>query len=132
MEIEKPTEILMEPIFPVIELFDRLVIAQIKFEKTQANKEELDWYLKQANNHQIANINVELGKLREIHLGIWNLEADLKTFQEHKHSLEEIGRRAIAIRNLNASRINIKNKIAEKLKCEVREIKHNHISDYQK
>ena len=30
--------------FPTIELYDRLAIAELKWEKTGANKEELEWY----------------------------------------------------------------------------------------
>jgi len=34
----------MTPLFPILELADRLAIAEIKFERTGANQAELDWY----------------------------------------------------------------------------------------
>ena len=33
----------MNPTFPVIELVDRLAIAEVKFQRTKANEEELQW-----------------------------------------------------------------------------------------
>jgi len=42
--------------------------------------------------------------------------------------LEEIGRRAIAIRDWNNKRLVLKNSAAELLKCDVREIKKDHLS----
>ena len=76
--------------FPTIELYDRLAIAELKWEKTGANKEELEWYQSQ---------------------------------------LTEIGRRAIAIRDMNNKRIAFKNTIAEKLNDPVREVKQDHLSE---
>ena len=60
---------------------------------------------------------------------IWNLEAELKTGRETELALEEIGRRAIAIRDHNNTRIALKNTMAEKLNCPVREIKKEHLSE---
>jgi len=118
-----------QPFFPVIELIDRLSIAELKFKKTQANYEELAWYQAQAHLYNFSSIEQELDKLKSIHSAIWQLEADLKSSNEHLHSLEEIGRRAIEIRNLNNQRIQLKNIIAEKLNCPVKEIKKDHLSE---
>jgi hypothetical protein len=114
--------------FPIIELVDRLCIAEIKHQRTNANLEELAWYKNQFNNIEVSKISLELELLKNIHNQIWELEADLKSFYEHRHSLEEIGRRAIEIRNLNHKRIQLKNIMAEKLNCTVKEIKKDHIS----
>lgn len=114
--------------FPIIELVDRLVIAKVKWKRTQLNKEELDWYQGQMSNFDISKISQELIELGHIHNSIWNLEAELKSNQEQKLSLEEIGRRAIEIRNLNSQRVKLKNQMAEMLNCKVREIKKDHLS----
>jgi len=119
----------MTPVFPIIELMDRLAIAQIKFHRTQANADELTWYQSQAANFDLTIVDTEFNQIKDIHNAIWNLESDLKSGLEHKHSLEEIGRRAIEIRNLNNQRIALKNRMAEKLNCPVREIKRDHISE---
>lgn len=115
--------------FPVIELVDRLAIAEIKWQRTQANREELDWYQQQVMQFDTSLIAQNMQQLRDIHNSIWELEKELKSGQEHKLSLEEIGRRAIEIRNFNNRRIQLKNQMAETLNCPVREIKKEHASE---
>ena len=115
--------------FPVIELVDRLAIAEIKWQRTQANREELEWYQQQMQHVDIDLISQDLQRLQDIHNSIWELEKELKSGQEHKLSLEEIGRRAIEIRNFNNKRIQLKNHMAETLNCPVREIKKEHVSE---
>ena len=119
----------MNPIFPVIELVDRLAIAEVKFKRTRANEEELLWYMNQALRIDISVIVDEYEQLKTIHNEIWELEAELKTGCESKLGLEEIGRRAIAVRDHNNKRIALKNAMAEKLGCHVREIKLDHLSE---
>ena len=119
----------MTPIFPIIELVDRLAIAEVKFKRTKANEEELLWYMNQALRIDLTLIVDEYENLKLIHNEIWELEALLKTGRESELSLEEIGRRAIAIRDHNNKRVTLKNIIAEKLNCSVREIKQDHLSE---
>jgi hypothetical protein len=122
---------------PVLELIDRLCIARIKHERTQgANQDELDWYedkyrqliaimdarQRETLDHNIAEITV-------IHNKIWDLEWQLKSGVEHLLSMDEIGRRAIAIRDWNNRRITYKNSIAELFGLKMREIKTDHLSD---
>ena len=113
--------------FPVIELVDRLTIAEIKWQRTQANREELEWYQQQMSQLDVSLVAHHMQQLQDIHNSIWELEKELKSGQEHQLSLSEIGRRAIEIRNLNNKRIQLKNQMAEILSCPVREIKHEHI-----
>jgi hypothetical protein len=115
--------------FPIIELIDRLAIAEIKFQRTSANKEELMWYKDQALHLDLSKIVAEYEDLKRIHNEIWTLEAELKTGREAELALEEIGRRAIAIRDHNNKRVALKNLIAEKLNCPVREVKKEHLSE---
>jgi hypothetical protein len=116
--------------FPIIELIDRLAIAEVKFKRTDgANKEELAWYTTQASTYNLGNIQDLYTTLIAIHNRIWDLESELKTGREEELPLEEIGRRAIAIRDWNNQRIRIKNEIAEKFNCPVREIKKEHASE---
>jgi hypothetical protein len=119
----------MNPIFPIIELIDRLAIAEVKFKRTNANEQELLWYTEQALRINVSYIANEYEDLKRIHDKIWELEALLKTGREAELNLEEIGRRAIAIRDHNNKRIALKNTIAEKLNCPVREIKKDHLSE---
>ena len=115
--------------FPIVELIDRLVISKIKLEKSNINQAEFDYYNTQANKFDLTKINSQLLELEQIHNSIWNLESDLKNGVEYQHSLEEIGRRAIDIRDLNNQRIKLKNEMAELLGCSVREIKKDHLSE---
>jgi len=115
--------------FPIIELIDRLAIARLKFEITKQNKLELDYYELQANKFDLSLVADEVNTLIEVHREIWNLEYLLKTGCEDQLSLEEIGRRAIAVRDGNRKRIQLKNIIAEKLGDPIREIKKDHLSD---
>lgn len=115
--------------FPVIELIDRLTIAEVKWQRTQANRDELEWYREQMQNFDSSLITQNMQQLQSVHNSIWELEKELKAGQEHKLSLEEIGRRAIEIRNLNNKRIQLKNQMAETLNCPVREIKKEHASE---
>jgi DNA polymerase III delta prime subunit len=119
----------MTPIFPIIELVDRLAIAEVKFQRTNANEQELLWYMNQSLRIDLTQIVNEYEDLKRIHNEIWELEAELKTGREAELSLEEIGRRAIAIRDHNNKRILLKNSMAEKLNCSVREIKKDHLSE---
>jgi hypothetical protein len=120
----------MTVIFPIIELIDRLAIAEVKFLRTNgANQAELEWYQTQADNFSFDEIQAQYNDLKDIHNEIWELESLLKSGHEQQLSLEEIGRRAILIRNFNNTRIAIKNSIAHHLGCNVREIKKNHLSE---
>lgn len=114
--------------FPIIELVDRYVIAKLKFAKTKANQAELDFYTQQLAQQDISKINDQLDELFIIHQTIWGLEAELKAGMEDALSLEEIGRRAIKIRDWNHQRIELKNSMAKELGCVVREIKKDHLS----
>lgn len=120
----------MNPIFPIIELVDRYSIAMLKFHKTQANKEEVVFYDKQLANYDLSVVKEELDELYVIHDKIWSLEAELKSGQEQLLSLEDIGRRAIEIRNWNNRRVALKNTIADKLgQGNLHEIKKDHLSE---
>lgn len=116
--------------FPIIELVDRYTIAIVKHEKTSgANQAELDFYQREMNKLDTSLIQQELDDLVDLHKRIWAMEDDFKKCRVDGVDLAEIGRRALAVRDLNNSRIKYKNAIAEKLQDPVREIKKDHISE---
>ena len=120
----------MTQFFPIFELVDRYVIAQLKFSKSQKNNEELEFYTNQLSNYDLSLIQHELDQLYTIHSNIWNLEAELKSGREAELELAEIGRRAIEIRNWNHKRIALKNSMADKLgQSNLHEIKQDHLSE---
>jgi hypothetical protein len=122
---------------PVLELIDRLCIARIKHERTKgANQDELDWYedkyrqlIEIMDTRQRATLDHNIQEITVIHNRIWDLEWQLKSGVEHLLPLDEIGRRAIAIRDWNNRRITYKNSIAELFGLKMREIKTDHLSD---
>ena len=115
--------------FPVGELVDRYTIALLKQDKGMSNEIELTFYQQQIDQLDLSMIDPELLNLKKIHSEIWELEKELKSGREHNLSLEEIGRRALRIRDMNNQRMTVKNQIADKLACSIRESKKDHLSE---
>jgi hypothetical protein len=109
---------------PVLELVDRLCIARVKYHRTQgANQIELNWYEDKFKQlPQSKELDAAVADIMDIHHAIWDLV-------EQMLSLQEIGRRAIAIRDFNNQRIALKNKVAKILGDPVQEIKKDHLAD---
>ena len=116
---------------PVLELIDRLCIARVKHARTQgANQVERDWYEhKLGQLPQSPELDEAIQAMTDIHHAIWDLEWQLKSGVEQMLSLQEIGRRAIAIRDFNNRRIAYKNSVADILGHPVIEIKQDHLAD---
>lgn len=68
-------------------------------------------------------------KMLEANGNIWTLESDIRQGKEGELGLEEVGRRALAIRDLNAGRIKVKNELNEHFKEGFIELKVNHASE---
>lgn len=116
--------------FPVIEIVDRYAIAVVKHKKTAgANQEELDFYLKQMKRSNINPQNNLVLELINHHEYVWNLEDDFKKCRIDELPLEEIGRRAIHIRDVGFKRVKLKNALAMMVDDPVREIKQDHITN---
>jgi hypothetical protein len=109
-----------------MELVDRYSVARVKYDRTGgANQAELDFYENQMTGIDKTLIWDELQAFKILHDKIWSLEDDFKKYRLDGISLEEIGRRALEIRDYNQTRVNLKNAVAEKLNDPVREIKTN-------
>lgn len=121
---------MITPEFPVIELIDRYAICVVKQKRTNsANAAEYEFYTQQITRFDLDTVSEHLNNLIKIHDEIWDLEKELKSGKEHLLSMEEIGQRAIGIRDKNNQRVALKNKIADILGCKVREIKVDHLSE---
>ena len=112
-------------------LIDRLCIARVKHARTHgANQVELDWYEDKLRElPRSSELDAAIQSMTDIHHTIWDLEWQLKSGVEQMLSLQEIGRRAIAIRDFNNKRIALKNSVADILNHPVREIKQDHLAD---
>jgi hypothetical protein len=112
---------------PASEMADRLSIAILKNQRTDNDMtDEINVY-----SSELSSYNVEefIDKLVEINGKIWDLEADIRQGKEAELGLEEVGRRAIAIRGLNKIRVGYKNEMVEKFNEGFKDIKVNHGSE---
>ena len=111
---------------PLPEMLDRMSILKLKIERIGEPhlRKEMEEYKKAVEECEKKGIKIKeewLKGLYEINGKIWDLESDIRKGKENELGLEEVGRRAIAIRELNKQRIAIKNKIVEEtgLGCEL-------------
>jgi hypothetical protein len=110
--------------FPVIELVDRYTIARVKFRRLAgANAAELEFYQQQIQQLNLQELDQDLQKLESVHEKIWDMEDDFKKCRLADVDLAEIGRRALAIRDLNNYRVDLKNSLAGRVNSQVTEIK---------
>ena len=108
------------------EIADRYSIIKLKSERTDVDcKEEFDTLKNELNGDEIY---AYVDQLYEVNRRIWDLESDIRKGKEGELGLEEVGRRAIMIRDFNKERINIKNTINTIYKTGFIEKKINHAS----
>ena len=119
---------------PLAEVLDRLSILKLKIERIN------EWHLKKEQDafnlaiQEFKNKGIKikeewLEELYKVNSKIWELEADIRKGRENLLGLEEVGRRAIEIRNLNRERVAMKNKIIEETGIGFKDVKVNHASE---
>ena len=111
---------MIRPVFtPIPEVADRYTIALLKIERLRADEIDMDDMRKQIDYYRagLDLENLELAKLVEdlydINGAMWDAEHAIRKGQDENLGLEEIGRRALHIRDLNRNRMKIKNDIIE-------------------
>jgi len=118
---------------PLPEVLDRLSILKLKIERIGEPhlKDELNAYQEAINEFRNKKTLIRdewLNKLYIINGKIWDLESDIRKGREGELGLEEVGRRAIAIRELNKQRVLIKNQIVQETGIGFKDVKMNHAS----
>ena len=121
---------------PMSELCDRYTIARLKQQRLsddQANQFDLraqvDYY-KQGINDSDFHLGDLIVKLEKINGKIWDAEHNIRKGLDDEVPLEEIGRRALVIRDINMQRIAVKNEIAEYVgQAEFTDVKMNYARD---
>ena len=109
------------------EIADRYSIVLLKSERTNLDVfDELD-NLK-ISLERVEKVDIYVKELYAVNGQIWDLESKIRKGKEGELGLEEVGRRAIAIRELNGKRVGIKNKINEVYKSGFQETKIDHAS----
>lgn len=107
------------------DIFDRLSILILKTShniEVETIKDELSELLLEFKVLNLKQAEVFINLL-SVNGKIWNLEFDIRQGKEKELGLEEIGRRALAIRDLNKKRIALKNSVSQ-----YKEVKVNHAS----
>jgi hypothetical protein len=116
--------------YPLTELLDRFSIARLKMERigeTECLREYS--YLKDAiMEYAFEETEFYVNALYDINGRIWDMESDIRKGLDNQLGMEEIGRRAIKIREANKIRVGLKNEVAKKSKSGFKDIKMNHIS----
>ena len=120
---------------PISELCDRLTIAQLKKERLsdeEINKaglqKQIEYYESGVDMDRPKLVSLVLD-LHKINGQMWDAEYAIRKGLDDDLGLEEVGRRAIRIRDLNRTRVAIKNQIAELTgQSEFKDCKMNHIS----
>lgn len=118
---------------PLPEVIDRFTIVRLKMEriKTEDKRDEYEHYKKVIEDYRKKGFDIKqewIDRLYEANARIWDLEYDIRRGKEGELGLEEVGRRAIKIREINKIRISIKNEIVEVTGSGFKDIKMNHAS----
>ena len=119
---------------PLAEVLDRLSILKLKVERINEPhlRKELEVFSKAIQEFKNRGTIIKdswLNELYMINAKIWDLEYDIRKGKEGELGLEEVGKRAILIRNLNRERVALKNKIIEETGIGFKDIKINHVSE---
>jgi hypothetical protein len=117
--------------YPISEILDRYSIALLKKERLAIdNGQEIKDLSTEIDNYRNINQIVDeyIVKLKDINGKIWDLEFDIRKGKEGELGLEEVGRRAILIRENNKIRVGYKNEIVEIFNVGYKDIKMNHVS----
>jgi len=106
-------------ITPVPEVADRYTIALLKIERLDASEidvpemqRQIDYYKEglDLDNPDLADL---VDKLYHVNGLMWDAEHAIRKGQDEGLGLEEIGKRAIRIRDLNRDRMKVKNDIID-------------------
>ena len=110
----------MKPIItPIPEVADRYTIALLKIQRLDASEIDVDEMQRQIDyykegldldNPELANL---VDKLYHVNGLMWDAEHAIRKGQDEGLGLEEIGTRAIHIRDLNRDRMQVKNDIID-------------------
>jgi len=114
---------------PLSEILDRYTITKLKSERTNEDvSEELRTYKKEIDNPDYVERSNEIvsfiDRLYEINGELWNTEGDIRKGVEMP--LEEVGKLALKVRDLNCKRNEIKAEVVDVFSEGFKEIKINY------
>ncbi len=117
----------------ISDILDRYSIAILKKERGNANNDiEINDLFEEIEKYRIKNpdvISEYIEKFISINGLIWDLESDIRKGLENILGLEEVGRRALKIREYNKIRVGYKNNLVSVFDEGYKDIKINHVSE---
>jgi len=113
---------------PISEIVDRYTITKLKSERTTENvSEELNAYKLEIDQYSDDKINKYIEKLYDVNGRLWDTEVQAaRGASSEQPSLEEIGRLALKVREINCERNGIKAEVVEQFSEGFKEIKINY------
>ena len=109
---------------PISEIIDRYTITKLKSERTDADvRDELLVYEKELQQYAV-NLDNYISLMYNINAKIWETESDIRKGVDLP--LEDIGRLALKVRDLNCERNGIKAAIVDEFSEGFKEIKINY------
>tara|TARA_R110002110_G_scaffold57314_1_gene163908 strand:+ start:406 stop:765 length:360 start_codon:yes stop_codon:yes gene_type:complete len=110
---------------PISEILDRYTITKLKSERTSENvSEELSAYRQEIDLYDNIEVDDYINRLYDVNGKLWDTEGDIRSGKDLP--LEEIGRLAIEVRDLNCERNGVKAEVVEKFSEGFKEIKINY------
>ena len=124
---------------PCADIFDKLSILELKRRRLPDDKLLMKQYeaYRDEKNRLMNNLNFDdrnlatqyYNELSKLNTSIWDIENEIREGGEKHIPLEEIGRRALKVRNYNGMRTIIKNKLSTLFNQELyKEVKIDHVS----
>lgn len=113
------------------DVVDRWTIAYLKYYRGQVDTHQEQWDYQEYcyANYDKKTIVEYFKKLLDVNGSIWTLESDIRQGKEVELGLDEVGRRAIKIREFNKERILLKNELNSHFNEGYQEVKINHGSE---
>lgn len=106
-------------ITPIAEVADRYTIARLKAERLDASEVDLLEMQRQVEYYQNGldlsdpALSALVNDLYAINAQVWDAEHEIRKGQDETVGFDEIGRRALRVRDLNRLRVKAKNDITE-------------------
>ena len=127
---------------PISEIIDRYTITKLKTERTDEDVSgELNSYREEIDKYKI-DVEEYINRMYKINGALWNYETQMRKLMDSKNGtgpivdanelpLEEIGKLALLVRDINGTRNGLKSEIVEKFSEGFKDIKINYVkTDY--
>lgn len=127
---------------PISEIIDRYTITKLKTERTDEDVSgELNSYREEIDKYKI-DVEEYINRMYKINGTLWNYETQMRKLMDSKNGtgpivdanelpLEEIGKLALLVRDINGTRNGLKSEIVEKFSEGFKDIKINYVkTDY--